>query len=71
LTCVLVYYCKDQEQKYYLVILRVRTTWFNWRPALGKTSFDPEWKVIQDGSPFLGDTHPVPVAIATRKAVHV
>jgi hypothetical protein len=29
LTCVLVYYCKDQEQKYYLVILRVRTTWFN------------------------------------------
>jgi PAS domain-containing protein len=38
---------------------------------LGKTSFDPEWKVIhEDGSPFPGDTHPVPVAIATRKAVH-
>jgi PAS domain-containing protein len=37
---------------------------------LGKTSFDPEWKVIHDGSPFPSDTHPVPVAIATRKAVH-
>jgi PAS domain-containing protein len=34
---------------------------------LGKTSFDPEWKVIhEDGSPFPGDTHPVPVAIATQ-----
>jgi PAS domain-containing protein len=35
---------------------------------LGKTSFDPEWKVIHGSPP--GDTHPVPVAIATRKAVH-
>jgi hypothetical protein len=34
---------------------------------LGKTSFDPEWKVIhEDGSPFPGDTHPVPVAIPAK-----
>jgi hypothetical protein len=26
--------------------------------------------IHEDGSPFPGDTHPVPVAIATRKAVH-
>ncbi len=32
---------------------------------MGKTSFDPSWKVIhEDGSPFPGDTHPVPLAIA-------
>ncbi|MCL6433626.1 MAG: response regulator [Leptolyngbyaceae cyanobacterium HOT.MB2.61] len=38
---------------------------------LGKTSFDPNWKVIhEDGSPFLSETHPVPVAIATQKPVH-
>jgi hypothetical protein len=61
--------CKDQEQKYYLVILQVRTTCLTEDQLLGKTSFDPEWKVIhEDGSPFPGDTHPVP--IATRKAVH-
>ncbi|MFZ4617690.1 MAG: PAS domain-containing protein [Rectinemataceae bacterium] len=33
---------------------------------LGKTSFDPDWNVIhEDGSPFPGETHPVPKAIAT------
>jgi len=37
---------------------------------LGKTSFDPEWNVIhEDGSPFPGDTHPVPMSIKTRKPV--
>jgi PAS domain S-box-containing protein len=37
---------------------------------LGKTSFDPDWNVIhEDGSPFPGDTHPVPVAIRTRQPV--
>lgn len=37
----------------------------------GKTSFDPDWNVIhEDGSPFPGDTHPVPRAIATRQEVH-
>ncbi len=37
---------------------------------LGKTSFDPDWNVIhEDGSPFPGDTHPVPQAIAIRKSV--
>lgn len=37
---------------------------------LGKTSFDPEWNVIHDdGSPFPGDTHPVPMSIKTRKPV--
>jgi PAS domain S-box-containing protein len=37
---------------------------------LGKTSFDPEWNVIHDdGTPFLGKTHPVPQAIATRQPV--
>lgn len=37
---------------------------------LGKTSFDPDWNVIhEDGSPFPGETHPVPVAIAERRAV--
>ncbi len=38
---------------------------------LGKTSFDPDWNVIHDdGSPFPGNTHPVPEAIAARHAVH-
>lgn len=38
---------------------------------LGKTSFDADWNIIhEDGSPFLGQTHPVPQAIATRKPVH-
>jgi C4-dicarboxylate-specific signal transduction histidine kinase len=37
---------------------------------LGKTSFDPDWNVIhEDGSPFPGSTHPVPVSIATRAPV--
>jgi PAS domain S-box-containing protein len=36
----------------------------------GKTSFDPDWNVIhEDGSPFPGPTHPVPVAIATLAPV--
>lgn len=35
---------------------------------LGKTSFDPDWNVIhEDGSPFPGETHPVPQAIGTRQ----
>jgi PAS domain S-box-containing protein len=38
---------------------------------LGKTSFDPDWNVIhEDGSNFPGETHPVPEAIAARRAVH-
>jgi PAS domain S-box-containing protein len=37
---------------------------------LGITSFDPSWNVIhEDGTPFPGSTHPVPRAIATKKAV--
>jgi PAS domain S-box-containing protein len=37
---------------------------------MGKSSFDPSWKVIhEDGSPFPGDTHPVPMAIASLKPV--
>ena len=36
----------------------------------GRTSFDPRWKVVhEDGTPFPGATHPVPVAIATGQAV--
>ena len=38
---------------------------------LGSDSFDPRWRVIhEDGSPFPGDTHPTPTAIATRAPVH-
>ena len=38
---------------------------------LGKTSFDPDWNVIHDdGTPFPGPVHPVPLAIATCKPVH-
>ena len=38
---------------------------------LGKTSFDPDWNVIhEDGSPFLGQSHPVPQAIATHHSIH-
>jgi PAS domain S-box-containing protein len=37
---------------------------------LGRTSFNPDWNVIhEDGSPFPGNTHPVPQAIATRLPV--
>lgn len=37
---------------------------------LGKTSFDPHWRVIhEDGSPFPGETHPVPLAIASLQPV--
>ena len=33
---------------------------------LGKTSFDPNWMAIkEDGSPFPGEEHPVPVTIRT------
>jgi len=38
---------------------------------LGKTSFDPEWNVIhEDGTPFIGDTHPVPQVIKTLQSVN-
>ena len=38
---------------------------------LGMSSFDDRWHVMhEDGSPFPGETHPVPLAIATRKPVH-
>ena len=38
---------------------------------LGMSSLDDRWQVIhEDGSPFPGDTHPVPQAIATREPVH-
>jgi len=37
---------------------------------LDKTSYDQDWNVIhEDGSPFPGDTHPVPVAIAASLPV--
>jgi len=37
---------------------------------LGLSSFSPEWNVIHDdGSPFPGETHPVPRSIATRLPV--
>jgi PAS domain S-box-containing protein len=37
---------------------------------LGKTSFDPHWRVIhEDGSPFPGETHPVPMAISSLQPV--
>ena len=37
---------------------------------LGKSSYDPDWKVIhEDGSPFPGENHPVPQAIASRVPV--
>jgi len=37
---------------------------------MGKTSFDPDWNVIhEDGSPFPGQAHPVPQAIATGQSV--
>ena len=37
---------------------------------LGRTSLDPDWNVIhEDGTPYPGQTHPVPQAIVTRKPV--
>lgn len=37
---------------------------------LGLTSLDPTWNVIkEDGSEFLGEFHPVPQAIATKKPI--
>ena len=37
---------------------------------LGKTSFHPDWNVIhENGEDFPGETHPVSVAIATKKSV--
>ena len=37
---------------------------------LGRTSLDPTWTVIhRDGSPFPGETHPVPVALREKRAV--
>jgi len=37
---------------------------------LGRTSLDPGWRVVhRDGSPFRGDTHPVPVALREHRAV--
>jgi PAS domain S-box-containing protein len=38
--------------------------------ALGKTFLDSDWRVIhEDGTPFPGEAHPVPRAIATRRPV--
>lgn len=38
--------------------------------VLGKTSFDPDWKVIhEDGSPFPGTDHPSVQAIVTGRSV--
>ena len=37
---------------------------------LGKTSFDEDWNVIhEDGSPYPGTTHPVPLSIETHKPI--
>lgn len=37
---------------------------------MGTSSYDPEWNVIhEDGSPFPGESHPVPQAIATKQPV--
>ncbi len=38
---------------------------------MGMSSLDPRWRVVhEDGSPFPGEAHPVPQAIATGKPVH-
>ena len=38
---------------------------------LSKSSFDPDWNIIhEDGSPFPGSEHPVPLSIATKRLVH-
>lgn len=37
---------------------------------LGRTSYDPRWRAThEDGSPFPGETHPVPQALRTKQAV--
>lgn len=37
---------------------------------LGRTSFDMEWRCIHlDGSPYPGETHPVPLAIKTKQTI--
>ena len=37
---------------------------------MGRTSLDPRWRAIhEDGSPFPGETHPVPVTLQTGKAL--
>jgi len=42
----------------------------NEEQLLGKSSFDPDWKVVHaDNSPYPGETHPVPVAIQTGQPV--
>ena len=36
---------------------------------MGRTSLDPRWRAIhEDGSPFPGETHPVPVTLQTGQA---
>jgi PAS domain S-box-containing protein len=36
----------------------------------GRSSFHPDWNVVhEDGSPFPGATHPVPITITTKKPV--
>jgi len=42
----------------------------NQEQLLGKTSFDSDWNIIhEDGLPFLGNTHPVVRAIATKQPI--
>lgn len=37
---------------------------------MGRTSFDKEWRCIHlDGSPYPGDTHPVPLAIKSKQPI--
>lgn len=37
---------------------------------MGRTSFDKEWRCIHlDGSPYPGETHPVPLAINTKQPI--
>lgn len=38
---------------------------------MGRTSLDPRWRSIhEDGSPFLGETHPVPITLRTGLPQH-
>jgi PAS domain S-box-containing protein len=38
---------------------------------LGRTSMDPQWQAIhEDGTPFLGETHPAVLTLQTGKPVH-